>query len=203
MSVLRPHVCPYTVTAVALAALATVTSLGCAGESTDDPSSGAHDPAAATVASIDRFSATAGHLQVRTPDNGLPEAGAPVDFDQQPFVTTGLTPAGNPVSYYNFDVQPTDPARLYRLYEEGMTTPLAGQLDIIDVLPGEAGYSDFWKVVKVTVPAGTAANTYASVAELEAAELAMEDTDMLVNAPIVPAGSMAPRRVGGASATLA
>ena len=31
----------------------------------------------------------------------------------------------------------------------------------------------------------------------------MEDTDMLVNAPIVPAGSMAPRRVGGASAALA
>src|SRR5207253_2667213 len=80
--------------------------------------------------------------------------------------------------------------------------PLAGQLDIVDVLPGETGYSDFWRVTQVTVPAGTAANTYASVAELEAAALPMEETDALVNAPLVPAGSMAPRRLGGGSSAL-
>lgn len=196
----RAHPCPYTVSATAVAALAALSAFGCAADSSEEPT---HDPGTAAVASIDRFSASAGHLQVRTADNGLPEANAPVDFDVQPFVTTGLTPAGEPVSYYNFDVQPTEPALLYRLYEEGMTSPLAGQLDIIDVLPGEAGYSDFWRVMKVTVPAGTAANSYASLAELEAAGLPMEQTDLLVNAPIVPAGSLAPRRVGGASSALA
>jgi len=38
-------------------------------------------------------------LQVRSDANDLPEAGEPVDFDQPPFVTHGLGPAGE--THYN------------------------------------------------------------------------------------------------------
>ena len=69
-----------------------------------------HDPATAAVVSVDRFSAQAGHLQVRSSSNGLPAANAPVDFDQGPFITEGFGPTGQVVKYYNFDVQPATPA---------------------------------------------------------------------------------------------
>lgn len=193
LSLLR---CPSLATAL-LAAF----GVACAGDGTEDGAP-PNDPDLAPIQAVDRFSETAGHLQVRTPENGLPAANAPVDFDQGPFVTRGLTPAGNPVSYYNFDVQPTDPGAVYTLYEAGAASPVDGQLDIVDAIPGEAGYSDFRRVVKVTVPAGYVANTHASLDDLTLAGLAMEDTDALVNAPIVPPGSVAPRRHGGGSASL-
>lgn len=65
----------------------------------------------------------------------------------------------------------TDPARVYRLYEEGATAPVTGQLEIVDAIPGEAGYSDFRQVVRVTVPAGYVANTHASLDDLRQREL--------------------------------
>src|SRR5262245_46383699 len=71
------------------------------------------DPTTADQAFIDRFSSTAGHLQVRTATNGLPAANAPVNFDQGPFITQGLSPSGAVVQYYNFDVQPVMPAPIY------------------------------------------------------------------------------------------
>lgn len=161
-----------------------------------------HDPDQATIAMIDRFAAGAGTLMVRTAANGLPAAGAPIDFDAGPMRTQGLGPNGEVVSYYNFDVQPTVPADIYVLFPEGATTPVAGQLNIIDVLPGDAGYSDFWRVTRVDVPADYVANTYASVDELLAADLPMTTTDTLVNCPVVPPGSTATSRVGGGSAEL-
>src|SRR5689334_14395813 len=73
------------------------------------------DAAASTGAEpvIDRFSAAAGTLQVRTTANGLPGPGRPVDFDHPPFITQSWGPAGEVIRYYNFDVQPTTPARMY------------------------------------------------------------------------------------------
>src|SRR5262249_5530024 len=100
------------------------------------------DPDKAPVASVDRFSDKAAHLQLRTPDNHLPGPNQPVDFDSGPFITQGLAPkTGKPVRYYNFDVQTTTPAPVYVLYREGEDKPVAGQLDIIDTLPGEKGYN--------------------------------------------------------------
>jgi hypothetical protein len=69
------------------------------------------DPDKAPIVSVDRFSAKAAHLQLRTADNGIPGPNKPVDFDKGPFVTTGLSPTtGKPVRYYNFDVQGVTPA---------------------------------------------------------------------------------------------
>ena len=158
----------------------------------------AKDPNTAAKASIDRFSATAGNLFVRTQTNGLPAANQPVNFDQgEPFITQGLGPNGNVVKYYNFDVQSTTPAPIYVLFREGESTPVSGQLNIVDVIPGDAGYNDFWQVMKVTVPAGYVANVVASKSEIDAAGYTITPTTMLVNCPIVPEGSTASLRLGG------
>lgn len=158
------------------------------------------DPDDAPVAGVDRFSSDAGNLFVRTDANGLPGPNEPIDFDQAPFITQGLGPAGEVVRYYNFDVMPEAPAPIFVLFREGEDEPVDGQLNIVDVKPGDAGYSDFWLVTKVTVPSDYVANTATSLEDLQDAGYAMETTDMIVNCPIVPEGSTADLRYGdGAS----
>ena len=153
------------------------------------------DPDTAKAVPVDRFSATAGMLQVRTADNGLPGPNKPVDFDSgAPFYTIGFGPGGEVVKYYNFDVQPTLPAPIYALFREGEDKPVDGQLNIVDVIPGDKGYNDFWAVSKVTVPADYVANTVTSVAEIIDGGFDVTPTDMLVNCPIVPKGSTAAER---------
>jgi hypothetical protein len=156
----------------------------------------------APKASVDRFSAAAGHLQVRTAMNHLPGPNQAVNFDQGPFVTHGFGPHGEHVTYYNFDVQPLTPAPWYVLVRQGETTPVRDQLPIIDALPGDSGYNDFHIVVDVTVPANYSANHINSAAAIRAAGYAMQTTTTLLNTPIVPEGSTAHQRLGGASAAL-
>lgn len=160
------------------------------------------DPNTAAQVEVDRFSAAAGHLQVRTSANGLPAANAPVNFDQGPFITTGLTSSGKMVEYYNFDVQPTAPAPIWVLFKNGQTTPVAGQLNIIDVIPGDAGYNDFWQVYKVTVPDTYVANTVTSYSEIVANGYTITKTNDLVNCPVVPVGSVATKRFTSENAGL-
>ncbi|HEV2480654.1 MAG TPA: hypothetical protein VGS79_13350 [Puia sp.] len=157
------------------------------------------DPAASPAAFIDRFSSTAGHLQVRTSANGLPAANAAVNFDQGPFITTGFTPDGKVVQYYNFDIQPTVPAPIYAFYQDD-STPVRGQNNIVDVIPGDPGYNDFWQVFKVTVPAGYVANSVTSYQEIMAKGYPVQATNTLVNCPIVPNGSTASLRYEQSSA---
>jgi hypothetical protein len=161
------------------------------------------DPDKAPVAAVDRFSEKAAHLQVRTADNHIPGPNQPVDFDSGPFITQGLAPAtGKPVRYYNFDVQGTAPAPVYVLYREGEDQPVAGQLDIIDTLPGETGYNDFRQVWKVSVPKAYVANTVTDAAALLDAGYKMEQTAALRNMPVVPDESTARARLNGESAEL-
>jgi len=172
--------------------------------SLDSGSAMPRDPQTAEKASIDRFSAAAGHLMVRDATNGLPGANGAIDFDSgAPFITVGLGPSdGKPVKYYNFDVQPTGPAPIYVLFRDGETAPVSGQLNIVDVIPGDAGYNDFWQVTMVTVPKDYVANAVTSYAEIHAAGYAMMATDMLVNCPVVPDGSTATLRLNGESPAL-
>jgi hypothetical protein len=155
------------------------------------------DPDAAAETMIDRFSDAAGTLFRRSGNAALPAAGEAIDFDQAPFITDGLGPTGQLISYYNFDVQSTTPAPIYVLFREGSDTPVPGQLNIVDVVPGEAGYNDMWQVVRVTVPRSYVANTVTSVQEITDAGYATEATSTLVNCPIVPDGSTADVRLGG------
>jgi len=166
----------------------------------DDDSKTWRDPNTAETAVIDRFSAAAGHLQVRNGSNLLPGPNQAVDFDQSPFITTGLTPGGQPVQYYNFDVQPLHPAPIWAFFKNGQ--PVSGQLNIINVIPGDSGYNDFWQVYKVNVPNDYTANTITSYDELIGSGYAIEKTSDLVNCPVVPKGSTATKRLNGGDATL-
>jgi len=149
------------------------------------------DPDTAMHASIDRFSMEAGHLFVRDGSNGLPGPNEPIDFDQVPFITKGLGPNGEFISYYNFDVMPTTPAPIYVLFRDGEMTPVEGQLNIVDDIPGDSDYSDFWRVNKVTVPQNYVANTITKYSEIVAGSYPIEETDIVVNCPIVPDSSTA------------
>lgn len=144
--------------------------------------------------SVDRFSSTAGHLMVRNSMNGLPAINAPINFDEEPFITRGKTPDGKITEYYNFDVQPTIPAPIYVLFREGESTPVKGQRNIINVKPGDAGYNDFWRIIKVTVPADYVANTLTSFNAIQSGGYKMESTTDIVNCPVVPEGSKADKR---------
>lgn len=145
----------------------------------------------ATKASVDRFSATAGHLMVRTSTNGLPAANAAINFDNQPFITTGLDRTGAVVKYYNFDVQSTTPDDIYVFFKSGATTPVTGQNNIIPTIPGDMGYNDFWVVNKVTVPDNYVPNSLTSEAEVLASGYTVTKTTSIVNCPVVPFGSTA------------
>jgi len=168
---------------------------GCGSDSSDSPR--VLNPDVALRASIDRFSPQAGSLFMRDASNGLPGPDEPIDFDQAPFITQGLGPNGEIVKYYNFDEQPTTSAPIFALFREGEDTPVEGQLNIIDVIPGDEHYSDFWHVHKVTVPAGYVANSITSVSGLVNSGYMIERTTMIVNCPVVPEGSTADLRFGG------
>ena len=161
------------------------------------------DPDQAPIAAVDRFSDKAANIQVRTPDNHLSGPNEPVDFDTGPFITQGLSPStGKPVRYYNFDIQGTTPAPVYVLYRDSEDKPVAGQLDIIDTLPGEKGYNDFRQVWKVWVPKDYVANTITDAGALSQAGYKSERTDTLRNMPVVPDKSIARERLNGESTEL-
>jgi hypothetical protein len=159
-------------------------------------------PEDAKEVQIDRFAAGVGMLQMRSETNGLPEPGEPVDFDRPPFITHGLGPSGGSVSYYNFDIQSTTPAPIFALFRDGESTPVPGQLNVVDTVPGAPGYNDFWQIQRVRVPASYEANTVTSVAEIEAAGYPIEPTEEIVNCPIVPRGSTARQRLNEEDAGL-
>lgn len=173
---------------------------GCGSDSSTKPQAAPRDPATAPRVAVDRFSSAAGMLFVRTATNGMPAANAPIDMDTGPFITTGLGPGGEHIKYYNFDVQPTAPAPIYVLIRQGESAPVAGQLNIVDVIPGQQGYNDFWRIMKVTVPSNYVANSITSAEEIRTAGYAIDATSMIVNCPIVPEGSVA--RLGGGKAGL-
>jgi hypothetical protein len=161
----------------------------------DDDAFKVHDVNKAEKASIDRFSADAGHLQVRTASNGIPGPNVAVNFDQGVFITKGIGPNGELFEYYNFDIQPVLPAPIYVLIRLGETDPVTGQLNIVNVIPGDNHYNDFWQVIQVSVPATYEANEVASYDEIIRRGYTMTPTNSIVNCPIVPEGSVASKRL--------
>jgi len=149
------------------------------------------DPDTAMKASIDRFSMEAGHLFVRDSSNNLPGPNEPINFDMEPFFSKGLGPNGEFISYYNFDVMPTEPAPIFVLFRDGEPNPVPDQLNIVDDIPGDFDYNDFWRVNKVTVPQNYVANTITKYSEIIAGSYPIEETDIIVNCPIVPDSSTA------------
>jgi hypothetical protein len=160
------------------------------------------NPDETEVVSVDRFSDEAGTLMKRSENAELPSANEPINFDEEPFITQSLGPEGHVVKYYNFDVQPLAPVPIYVLFKEGADSPVEGQLNIINTIPGDAAYSDFWLINKVTVPDDYVANTISSYQEIVDKGYTIEPTNSLVNCPVVPEGSSADLRYNGVQGTL-
>ena len=70
--------------------------------------------------------------------------------------------------------------------------PVAGQRNIIDTIPGQPGYSDFWRVNKVLVPSSYVANTIRSFEEAVASGYTIQVTNTTVNCPVVNANATTP-----------
>jgi hypothetical protein len=180
----------------------TLTIVACEDESSTSHQPQAKDPATAAKVSVDRFSDKAATLMRRSTAPSLPAANHPIAFDSgEPFITAGLGPSGEHVRYYNFDVQPTAPAPIYAFFRAGGVA-VDGQLNVVDVVPGDAGYNDFWQVHKVTVPSSYVPNSVTSLAEITAAGFPIEPTQMLVNCPVVPDGSVATLRFSSETSSL-
>ncbi len=103
---------------------------------------------------------------------------------------------GDRVTFYDLGRATNATAPVYRLVD-GTEAPVEGQrLIFADLRPGiligvppGTGYSDFHRVWDVQVPAGYVPETYRSLSDLTSAELPMTETDLVMNAPMVPANS--------------
>jgi hypothetical protein len=95
---------------------------------------------------------------------------------------------GGPVSY--LDLGPV------KLAEGNVVAPIwaftngtSDQRNVIDVLPGDDGYTPLWAVRMVTWRTGVTPRTLRSAAEIEAAmtagDVTIEQTDIVVNCPVV------------------
>ena len=73
---------------------------------------------------------------------------------------------------------------------DGSPRLIANHPSILDVMPGDAGYSDLWDVQLVVVPSGFDSRAIRSLGQLEASGLEAVPADLLVNCPIVPIGSV-------------
>jgi hypothetical protein len=183
-----------------LALFGLIVTVGSCKKNSSSPAPTPKDPNTAPAAWIDRFSSAAGHLQVRTSTNGLPPANEPVNFDQGPFITQGLSPTGGTIWYYNFDIHPSTPAPIYAFFRNSGAA-VKGQNNVVDVIPGVNEYNDFWQINMVTVPDSYVANTVTSYQEIVANGYKVTATNQLVNCPIVPKGSAATMRLPAGSST--
>ncbi|HEX4455768.1 MAG TPA: hypothetical protein VH143_33135 [Kofleriaceae bacterium] len=139
---------------------------------------------------------------VRTGANGLPGPDQPIDLDRAPFITQGIGPDGSIVRYYNFDIQADTPATRYRLTHAGARAAIPGELDFVDLIPGDARYSDFWRIAWVEVPADFIVGSITSVEQLRARGFPIGPDPTIIDCPIVPRGSTA-REAHGVAAAVA
>ena len=181
---------------LAMRAGALAFALAACGSSDDGGGLEPLDPDTAPTPVIDRFAGEGAILLDRAEMPTLPAAGAPIDLDRAPFLIRGLGPAGERVAYYNLDAHHGSAINIYRLHHEGQSETVPDQLPIVDYIPGDHGYTDFWRVVRVDVPADYVANTAHSSADIFREGWPITPTDTIVNCPVVPLGSTATRRRG-------
>ena len=176
----------------------------------NDSSGGGVDPDTAPISQVDRFSDSFAHLFKRSGPAFdpvhvqpiVPAANAPIDLDAL-FTVRSLGPNGADVSYYSLDILPRAPARAWVIMRAGAA--VAGQLPIIDGLPGDTGYNDFVRINEVTVGGDYVANLYTSADDVTAAVAAgdatVTETTRIANWAVVPAGTMARRTFEGRAVT--
>ena len=103
---------------------------------------------------------------------------------------------GQMVFYPDYGPNPDITAPIYVLITgtdgEGNPQFVQGQNNIIDVVPGDEGYSDFWRVNLVTVPQDYVPNTFKSAAGVQASGYPINMTDIVVNCPVVSVDTAMP-----------
>jgi len=72
---------------------------------------------------------------------------------------------------------------------DGTPAFVEGQHNVVDVVPGDPGYSDLWEVMLVTVPDGFEPDSIKSREEVESSGYEIMPAGIFVNCPIVPAGT--------------
>jgi hypothetical protein len=72
---------------------------------------------------------------------------------------------------------------------DGSPKFVQGQNNIIAVKPGDQGYSDLWRVMLVSVPAGYRANDLKSASAVMSSGYGVTETNMFVNCPVVAKGT--------------
>jgi hypothetical protein len=78
---------------------------------------------------------------------------------------------------------------IHGMNPDGTPDMVEGQHNIVDVRPGDPGYSDLWQVTFVTVPDDYEPDAITSKEEIDASGFEVEASDTLVNCPIVPEGT--------------
>ena len=127
------------------------------------------DPDQAPIAAVDQFGDKAATIQVRSADNHLPGPNEPVDFDTGPSSRKGCRRARASRCAITISTSRDDTGAGLRPVPRGRRQARAGQLDIVDTLPGEKGYNDFRQVWKVSVPKDYVANTITDAGALSQA----------------------------------
>jgi hypothetical protein len=191
-----------------------VLSVAACSSSTTSPTTAATaaalDPDTAPAASVDRFQDSFAHLFKRSapafdPTHvaaAIPAPNAPIDLDK--FVVHSLGPAGEKITYYSLDILPPKPAKAY-VFVNADGSAVAGQLPVIDALPGDAAYNDFAEVVKATVQSGYVANSLTSFDDVDravaAGTLTVASTKTIANWAVVPKGTTAQLKFAGKTIT--
>jgi hypothetical protein len=163
----------------------------------------------APLLEVDRFSDRAATLLKRSARPDLPAANAPIRLDAPPFLRDVVTPDGRKAQCYLLDRRPAEPPRFYVFYDK-VGNYILTQFPVVDVAPGDPGYSDVWDLWKVIVPDGFKQDNW--LRDMETLRKLIRDPDSgyvaertgaLLNGPIVPEGSTAQHKAerrGGAVA---
>ncbi len=107
---------------------------------------------------------------------------------------------GEAVEYYDFgmhtplaDGDSITTAPIWVLVHEMMAGEdpqfVEGQHNIVDVVPGDEGYSDLWQVMLVEVPDGYEPDSIRNTADINAMAYPVTATEMYVNCPVVDEGT--------------
>jgi len=90
------------------------------------------------------------------------------------------------VQYWDFGRNPNVAIPILVFFHaDDPDTMVSGQNNIIDSIPSQPGYSDFWRVHKVLVPSDYSPNSIKSFEEAVDSGYTIEITDIVVNCPVV------------------